>query len=33
MKQPKNQRVLELIRKDTYPHLYAKEDDNKKDKK
>lgn len=32
MKQPKNQRVLELIRKDTYPHLYAKEDDNKKDK-
>jgi hypothetical protein len=33
MKQPKNQRILELIRKDTYPHLYIKEDDNKKDKK
>ena len=34
MKQPKNQRILELIRKDTYPHLYEKEDnDNKKDKK
>jgi hypothetical protein len=33
MKQPKNQRILELIRKDTYPHLYVKEDDNKKDKK
>lgn len=33
MKQPKNQRVLELIRKETYPHLYAKEDDSKKDKK
>ena len=23
MKEPKNQRVLELIRKDTYPELYA----------
>ncbi len=34
MKQPKNQRILELIRKDTYPHLYEKEDnDIKKDKK
>jgi len=33
MKQPKNQRILELIRKDTYPHLYVKEDDNTKDKK
>lgn len=34
MKQPKNQRILELIRKDTYPHLYEKEDnDNEKDKK
>jgi hypothetical protein len=32
MKQPKNQRVLDLIRKDTYPHLYEKEGD-KKDKK
>lgn len=32
MKQPKNQRILELIRKDTYPHLYEKED-NEKDKK
>lgn len=32
MKQPKNQRVLELIRKDTYPHLYEQED-NKEDKK
>ena len=30
MKQPKNQRVLELIRKDTYPHLYV--DDDKKTK-
>lgn len=32
MKQPKNQRVLELIRKDTYPHLYIDEDkkENKK---
>lgn len=26
MKQPKNQRILELIRKDTYPHLYVNED-------
>lgn len=24
MKEPKNQRILELIRKDTYPHLYTK---------
>ena len=32
MKQPKNQRILELIRKDTYPHLYIDEDkkENKK---
>ena len=29
MKQPKNQRILELIRKDTYPHLYVDKEEEK----
>lgn len=29
MKQPKNQRILELIRKDTYPHLYIDKEEEK----
>jgi hypothetical protein len=37
MKQPRNQKLLSLIKKDTYPDLYPAEDitdgTNKKDKK
>ena len=28
MKQPENQKVVELIKKETYPEMYASEKDN-----